>query len=150
MMKWNNRIEESKFRKVQEIEKKALIRLGMTEEEISDFQEDAHEKHLRRRNEVENGFEIVPYFQVNQDGDEYIPDDPALQYEEDICEEDPFQYGFNDERLNQIVQHADETDLKILRMLSEGLTKTAAGKALDISQQAVSKRIKKLLKKISK
>lgn len=147
-MKWNNRIEESKFRKAQKLEKEALIRQGMTEEQISSFQEDAHEDHLRRRNEIENGFEIIPYTQENQNGEEYIPDDPALLYEEDICEDDPFQYGFNDERLNKIVAKADETDLAILRLLSEGLNQRETGEALGLSQQVVSYRIKRFKKRL--
>lgn len=149
-MKWNSRKEDAIFNKNQDALEKQFREAGMNDEQIASLREDEHQKLLKRRNQATNDYEEVLYTQIRPDGTEYILDDPALRYEEDICEDDPFQYGFNDNRLNQIVQIADETDLKILRMLSEGLTKTAAGRALDISQQAVSKRIKKLLKKISK
>ena len=140
-MKWNNRIEESKFRKAQEFEKAALIRQGMTEEQISSFQELAHKAHLRKRNEVEHGFEIVSFTQADQDDEKYIPDDPNFQYEEDICEDDPFQYGFKYERLNKLVAQANKIDLNILRLLSEGLSQTEVARALNLSHQFVSYRV---------
>ena len=148
-MSWNNGKETKIFEKRLGELIEEWKEYGLSEDQIQLIEEAEKEEFLSRRRREENGQEAPLWV---EDEDEFIHEvDPiSLSYEEDICEDDPFQYGFNDERLNQIVQIADETDLKILRMLSEGLTKTAAGRALDISQQAVSKRIKKLLKKISK
>ena len=149
-MKWNERKERRIFDEQQKRRRSIYLSCGLTEAQIDDLEDKERELFNRRRSETRFGFASVPQYYVDEEGEEKEIDHPAMSYTEDICEDDPFQYGFNDERLNQIVQYADETDLIILHLLSEGLTKTAAGRALDISQQAVSKRIKKLLKKISK
>ena len=119
---------------------------GMTEDEISILEDEELERFNRRRNETRHGFESVPLYYIDEEGEEAELDHPALSYTEDICEDDPFQYGFNDDRLNKIVQNADETDLKILRLISEGLTMREIGPFIGISHVAVSKRVRKMLK----
>jgi len=147
-MKWNSRKEDAIFNKIQDEMEKRFKKAGMDDEQIASLREDEHQELLKRRNQAANDYEEVLYTQVRSDGTEYIMDDPALQYEEDICEDDPFQYGFNDERLNKIVAKADVTDMEILRLLSKGLNQRETGDALGLSQQFVSYRIKRFKKRL--
>ena len=130
-MKWNSRKEDAIFNKTQDELEKRFREAGMSDEQITLLREVDRQELLKRRNQATNDFEEVLYTQIRPDGSEYIMEDPALQYAEDICEEDPFRFGFIDKHLNKIVAQADETDLIILRLLSEGLTKTAAGRTYE-------------------
>ena len=61
--------------------------------------------------------------------------------------EDPFEYGFADERLNKIWQNlTDENDRIIFMMLSKGRSQEEIGAAVGMSQKGVSKRIARMKK----
>lgn len=146
-MSWNNSVETKKFERRMKKLKEYWRECGMTEDQIEILDEDEREAFRARRRKAEYGQE-VPLWVEDEDGFLHESDPKAMSYEEDICEEDPFQYGFNDERLNKIVAEADETDMAILRLLSEGLNQRETGEALGLSQQFVSYRIKRFKKRL--
>lgn len=147
-MKWNERKEKRIFDEQQKERRKFYLSCGMTEDEISVLEDEEREQFNRRRNETRFGFETGPQYYVDEEGEEKEIDSQALSYTEDICEDDPFQYGFKDNRLNKIVAQADETDMEILRLLSKGLNQRETGETLGLSQQVVSYRIKRFRKRL--
>ena len=146
-MSWNNGKETKIFEKRLGELIEEWKEYGLSEDQIQLIVETEKEEFLSRRRREENGQEAPLWV---EDEDEFIHEvDPiSLSYEEVICEDDPFQYGFNDERLNKIVAKADETDMAILRLLSEGLNQRETGEALGLSQQFVSYRIKRFKKRL--
>lgn len=146
-MSWNNSIETKKYERRLKKLKEYWRECGMTEDQIEILEEDERNAFHARRRKAEYGQEI-PLWVEDEDGFLHESDPKAMSYEEDLCEEDPFQYGFNDERLNKIVAKADETDMAILRLLSEGLNQRETGEALGLSQQFVSYRIKRFKKRL--
>lgn len=142
---WDNRKETYKLTKQLEQQRKDLLKKGMPEAKIDELEKLAWKDFYRRKYLEEGDFTVVPLTVMGEDGYEHEIDPVAMSYEEDFCS-DPFEYGFDDPRLNKIWANADETDKKILRLLAEELSQPQIAEKLGITQQAVSKRIAKFKK----
>ena len=144
-MSWNNGKETKIFEKRLGELIEEWKEYGLSEDQIQLIVESEKEEFLSRRRREENGQEAPLWV---EDEDEFIHEvDPiSLSYEEDICEDDPFQYGFKNECLNKLVAQAGETDLNILRLLSKGLSQAEVARTLGLSHQFVSYRVKRFKK----
>lgn len=143
-MGFNYRKEEYKLKKHQEAQRKFFKSNGMTDDQIAAIEEMEWNDFRYRRNQESEGT-TVPLMIEGEDGFEHEYDPIAMSYEEDVCG-DPFEFGFDDPRLNAILARADETDLKILRMFSEGKRQSEIARALGLSEKAISKRVAKYRK----
>ena len=142
---WNNRKEEYMFRKDQEKRIKEYRKLGMTDEQIRVMEEPEENAFIEKRKKERAGYEEIQLTVTDENGFEHEIDPMALSYEEDFCS-DPFEYGFDDPRLNKIWANADETDRKILRLLGDGKKQSEIARALHLSEKAISKRVDKYRK----
>lgn len=139
---WDNRKETYKLTKQLEQQRKDLLKKGMPEAKIAELEKSAWKDFYRRKYLEEGDFTVVPLTVMGEDGFEHKIDPVAMSYEEDFCS-DPFEYGFDDPRLNKIWANADETDKKILRMLGDGRKQSEIARALNLSEKAISKRVAK-------
>ena len=139
---WDNRKETYKLTKQLEQQRKELLKKGMPEAKIAELEKSAWKDFYRRKYLEEGDFTVVPLTVMGEDGFEHEIDPVAMSYEEDFCS-DPFEYGFDDPRLNKIWANADETDKKILRMLGDGKKQSEIARALNLSEKAISKRVAK-------
>ncbi len=139
---WDNRKETYKLTKQLEQQRKDLLKKGMPEAKIAELEKSAWKDFYRRKYLEEGDFTVVPLTVMGEDGFEHEIDPVAMSYEEDFCS-DPFEYGFDDPRLNKIRANADETDKKILRMLGDGRKQSEIARALNLSEKAISKRVAK-------
>jgi len=139
---WDNRKETYKLTKQLEQQRKDLLKKGMPEAKIAELEKSAWKDFYRRKYLEEGDFTVVPLTVMGEDGFEHEIDPVAMSYEEDFCS-DPFEYGFDDPRLNKIWANADETDKKILRMLGDGRKQSEIARALNLSEKAISKRVAK-------
>lgn len=139
---WDNRKETYKLTKQLEQQRKDLLKKGMPEAKIAELEKSAWKDFYRRKYLEEGDFTVVPLTVMGEDGFEHEIDPVAMSYEEDFCS-DPFEYGFDDPRLNKIWANADETDKKILRMLGDGKKQSEIARALNLSEKAISKRVAK-------
>lgn len=144
-MSWNNGKETKIFEAWLEEQIAYWRKNGMCEECIDIMVEYEKEKFHKKRNFSEN-IEVTSLYTTDENGEEYTIKDEALMYEDNVCD-DPFEYGFNDPRLNEIWQSlVDEVDKRIFTLLSEGKKQVEIAKTLGISQPAVVKRIKRFKK----
>ena len=143
-MGFNYRKEEYKLKKHQEVQRKFFKSNGMTDDQIAAIEEMEWDDFRYRPNQESEGT-TVPLMIEGEDGFEHEYDPIAMSYEEDVCS-DPFEFGFDDPRPNAILARADETDRKILRMLSEGKRQSEIARALELSEKAISKRVAKYRK----
>ena len=139
---WDNRKETYKLTKQLEQQRKDLLKKGMPEAKIAELEKSAWNDFYRRKYLEKGDFTVVPLTVMGEDGFEHEIDPVAMSYEEDFCS-DPFEYGFDDPRLNKIRANADETDKKILRMLGDGRKQSEIARALNLSEKAISKRVAK-------
>ncbi len=148
-MKWNSRAEDAKFENNQKTLETFYRSAGMTEEQIAEMREYDKAEQRRRRNEAGSGFETVPLYRTDAEGNEVPLCHPALTVTEDCCRENPLEFGFCDDRLNRIVALADPVDLQILLFLSRGYGMREMEREIGISHVAVSRRVQAMKKKIS-
>lgn len=140
-MSWNNGKETKIFEAWLEEQIAYWRKHGMCEDCTDIMVEYEKEQFHKRRNFSEN-IEVTPLYTADENGEEYMIKDEALLCEDNVCA-DPFEYGFNDPRLNEIWQSlVDEMDKRIFTLLSEGKKQPEIARILGVSQQAVSKRIK--------
>lgn len=143
-MSFNYRKEEYALQKHQAKQKKHFRESGMIDEQIAVIEEMEWDEFRYRRNQDTNGI-TVPLMVRGEDGFEHECDPIAMSYEDENFG-DPFTCGFDDPRLQRIWEQADDTDKLMLRYLSEGYSQPQVAQLLEISQQAVSKRIGKFKK----
>lgn len=139
---WDNRKETYKLTKQLEQQRKDLLKKGMPKAKIDELEKSAWKDFYRRKYLEDADITVVPLTVMGEDGFEHEIDSVAMSYEEDFCS-DPFEYGFDDPRLNKIWANADETDKKILRMLGDGRKQSEIARALNLSEKAISKRVAK-------
>lgn len=143
---WNNRKEEYMFHKDQEKRFKEYRRFGVSEAQICIMEEPEQKAFVEKRKKARAGYEEVPLSVTDENGFEHEIDPMALSYEENFCS-NPFEFGFDDPRLNKIWASADDIDKKILQLLGEGMTQTEIEALTGIPQQTISYRIERFRKK---
>lgn len=144
-MSFNYRKEEHALNKRLEKQRRFFKNNGMSDEQIAAVEELEWDEFRYRRNQ-ESVAITVPLMTTHEDGSECETDPTVMSYTDEHFT-DPFKFGFEDERLRRIVASADETDLLILRMLSDGYRQSQIAKELKISEKAVSKRVARFRKK---
>lgn len=144
-MSWNNG-KETKIFKAWLAEQIAYWRKhGMCEQCIDIMVEYEKEQFNNRRNFAEN-IEITSLYATDEKGEEYLIKHDSLLCEDNVCAE-PFEFGFNDPRLNKIwFCIKDEIDITIFKMLSQGYKQSEIARALKMSEKAISKRVEKMRK----
>ena len=150
-MSWNNGYERKKFEERMKKQAEEYRREGMTEKQIQamyDFdlaQFNSDRKYYRHTQEYEassfdEGVDDSDNALLNRNADAF-----SVSYEEQYFNgSDPFTVGFEDERLNAIVKKFNNPrDIRILKMLSEGITEAQIAVELGVTNQAISKRVQK-------
>lgn len=143
-MSFNYRKEEYALNKRLEKQRRFFKESGMSDEQIAAVEELEWDEFRHRRNQ-ESVAIIVPLMTTHEDGSECETDPTVMSYTDEHFA-DPFCHGFDDTRLQKILDHADETDRRILIQLSEGYSQPEIAKMMGITQQAISKRIAKFKK----
>ena len=142
-MSWNNGYESYKFKKKTEKTKKYLEENGMNGEQIEEMIEYDKRDYLDERKQKRYADEVSLYT-VDEDCNEVPVYNDELVYEEDFLS-DPFEYGFDDPRLEKIWKTlTDSRDKIIFKALSEGYIQQEITQEFGISQRTVSYRIKKM------
>ena len=144
-MSFNYRKEEYALNKRLEKQRRFFKENGMSDEQIAAVEELEWDEFRYRRNQ-ESVAITVPLMTTHEDGSECETDPTVMSYTDEHFT-DTFKFGFEDERLRRIVASADETDLLILRMLSDGYRQSQIAKELKISEKAVSISSTKVLQK---
>ncbi len=116
---------------------------GMSEEQIVAMEQYDKEIYNNRRNQAEFGDEIFP-FTLDESDSDYQKVEDLLAYYEYIILNNPFEYGFEDARLNYIWRQADDTEKLIIMLLSDGLSHEQIAVQIGVTQQGISKKIKKI------
>lgn len=150
-MSWNNGYERKKFMEKMKKQAEEYRAAGMTEEQIQAMYEfdlaqfNCDRKYYRYTQEYEassfeEGVDDSDNALLNRNADAF-----SVSYEERFfADSDPFEIGFEDERLNRIVQmFNNHRDRRILKMLSEGITEAQIAIELGVTNQAISKRVQK-------
>ena len=142
-MSWNNGYESYQFKKNTEKTKKYYAENGMNDEQIEAMIEYDKRDHLDERNQRRYADEFSLYT-VDEDCNEVPVYDDELVYEEDFLS-NPFEYGFDDPRLEKIWKSlSDPRDKTIFKALSEGYTQEEIAQEFGIPQRTISYRIKKM------
>ena len=142
-MSWNNGYESYQFKKNTEKTKKYYAENGMNDEQIEAMIEYDKRDHLDERNQRRYADEVSLYT-VDEDCNEVPVYDDELVYEEDFLF-DPFEYGFDDPRLEKIWKSlTDPRDKIIFKAISEGYTQEEIAQEFGIPQRTISYRIKKM------
>ena len=150
-MSWNNGYERKKFMARMKKQAEEYRAAGMTEEQIQAMYEYDLDVFRSDRNYYEHTqeYEASSFEEGVDDSDNALLDRYADQFSVS-CEDryfdgsDPFVIGFDDERLNAIVKKFNNPrDIRILKMLSEGVTEAQIAVELGVTNQAISKRVKK-------
>ena len=149
-MEWNNGKERALFHKEQAELRKQYLAAGMTEEQIQALYAFDREWYKSRRREAVH----TQRLDIQTSEDEDINKDNPLykKFFEKLAVEDNHadysRYGWIDElendRLAKAVNALSDADKELLTMLINGFTQSEIGAELGVSQQSVSKRIKKV------
>jgi len=144
-MSWNNAIERIKHERFKKENEKKYRSAGMSEEQIKAM----HEYDDKVFGTVRYYNEWCTEVSMHCDGEEgevLISELRQISYQDRVMS-DPFEYGFNDPRLNKIWENlSDEIDRKIILLLSEGCSQDKIAFAVGMSQKGVSKRINRMRK----
>lgn len=144
-MSWNNGYESYQFKKSTEKTKKYYAENGMNDEQIEAMIEYDKRDYLDERNQRRYADEVSLYT-VDEDFNEVPVYDDELVYEEDFLS-DPFEYGFDEPRLEKIWKSLSDTrDKTIFKALSVGYTQEEIAQEFGIPQRTISYRIKKMRK----
>ena len=144
-MSWNNGYESYKFKKRTEKTKKYLEENGMNEEQIEAIIEYDKRDHLDERRKKSYADEVSLYT-IDEDGNEVPVYDDELVYYEDFLA-DPFEYGFDDPRLEKIWKSlTDPRDKIIFKAISQGYTQEEIEREFGIPQSTICYRINKMRK----
>ena len=149
-MEWNNGKERALFHKEQAKLRKQYLAAGMTEEQIQALYAFDCEWYKNRRREAVH----TQRLDIQTSEDEDINKDNPLykKFFEKLAVEDNHadysRYGWIDELENEELAKAvnalSDADKELLTMLINGFTQSEIGAEMGVSQQSVSKRIKKV------
>ena len=149
-MEWNNGKERALFQKEQAELRKQYLAAGMTEEQIQALYAFDREWYKSRRREAVH----TQRLDIQTSEDEDINKDNPLykKFFEKLAVEDNHadysRYGWIDELENEELAKAvnalSDADKELLTMLINGFTQSEIGAEMGVSQQSVSKRIKKV------
>lgn len=144
-MSWNNGYESYKFKQNTEKTKKYLEENGMNRDQIEAMIEYDKRDHLDERNQKRYADEVSLYT-IDEDGNEVPVYDDELVYYEDFLT-DPFEYGFDDPRLEKIWKSlTDPRDKIIFKAISQGYTQKEIEQEFGIPQSTICYRINKMRK----
>lgn len=149
-MEWNNGKECALFNKEQAKLRKQYLAAGMTEEQIQAMHAFDAEWYKNRRREAVH----TQRLDIQTSEDEDINKDNPLykKFFEKLAVEDNHadysRFGWIDELENEELVKAvislSDTEKELLTMLISGFTQSEIGAEMGVSQQSVSKRIKKV------
>ena len=148
-MKWNDGLERALFKKEQKRLRKEYAEAGMTEGQINSMLEFDLEWYKSRRREAIH----TQRLDIQTSEDEDINKDNPLykKFFEKLAVEDKHEdftkFGWVEQieskKLYEEIISLSENDMEILTMLIEGFTQTEIATKQGVSQQAISKRLKK-------
>ena len=148
-MEWHDGTERRRFEREQAELRKQYLAAGMTEEQIQALYAFDREWYKSRRREAVH----TQRLDIQTSEDEDINKDNPLykKFFEKLAVEDNHadysRYGWIDELENEELAKAvnalSDTDKELLTMLINGFTQSEIGAEMGVSQQSVSKRIKK-------
>lgn len=151
-MEWHDGTERRRFEREQTELRKQYLAAGMTEEQIQALYAFDREWYKSRRREAVH----TQRLDIQTSEDEDINKDNPLykKFFEKLAVEDNHadysRYGWIDELENEALAKAvnvlSDTDKELLTMLINGFTQSEIGAEMGVSQQSVSKRIKKIQK----
>ena len=144
-MSWNNAKETLLFKKKQERNRIYYRKNGISEDQIAIIEQYDKEIFNYRRNQGVFGDEIYPFTLEESDSD-YKKVEDLLAFNDDIILNNPFEYGFEDARLNYIWRQTDDTEKLMIMLLSDGLSHEQIALQIGVTQQSISKKIKKIKK----
>ena len=149
-MEWHDGTERRRFEREQAELRKQYLAAGMTEEQIQALHAFDREWYKSRRREAVH----TQRLDIQTSEDEDINKDNPLykKFFEKLAVEDNHadysRYGWIDELENEELAKAvnalSDTDKELLTMLINGFTQSEIGAEMGVSQQSVSKRIKKI------
>ena len=148
-MEWNNGKERALFEKEQAQKRKEYLAAGMTEEQIQSLRSFDEDWYRKRRREARHTQRLnITAF----DGDDETQN-PLLKkflhnfsVEDKHWENDRFDWieQIENKQLYKAIKSLSDRDKEILSLLiNDGFNETQAAKQLGVSQQAISKKIKK-------
>ena len=148
-MEWHDGTERRRFEREQAELRKQYLAAGMTEEQIQALHAYDREWYKSRRREAVH----TQRLDIQTSEDEDVNKDNPLykKFFEKLAVEDNHadysRYGWIDELENEELAKAvnalSDTDKELLTMLINGFTQSEIGAEMGVSQQSVSKRIKK-------
>ena len=151
-MEWHDGTERRRFEREQAELRKQYLAAGMTEEQIQALHAYDREWYKSRRREAVH----TQRLDIQTSEDEDVNKDNPLykKFFEKLAVEDNHadysRYGWIDELENEELAKAvnalSDTDKELLTMLINGFTQSEIGAEMGVSQQSVSKRIKKIQK----
>ena len=149
-MEWHDGTERRRFEREQAELRKQYLAAGMTEEQIQALHAYDREWYKSRRREAVH----TQLLDIQTSEDEDVNKDNPLykKFFEKLAVEDNnadySRYGWIDELENEELAKAvnalSDTDKELLTMLINGFTQSEIGAEMGVSQQSVSKRIKKI------
>ena len=149
-MEWHDGTERRRFEREQAELRKQYLAAGMTEEQIQALYAFDREWYKSRRREAVH----TQRLDIQTSEDEDINKDNPLykKFFEKLAVEDNHadysRYGWIDELENEELAKAvnalSDADKELLTMLINGFTQSEIGAEMGVSQQSVSKRIKKV------
>lgn len=149
-MEWHDGTERRRFEREQTELRKQYLATGMTEEQIQALYAYDREWYKSRRREAVH----TQRLDIQTSEDEDINKDNPLykKFFEKLAVEDNHadysRYGWIDEleneKLAKAVNVLSDADKELLTMLINGFTQSEIGTEMGVSQQSVSKRIKKI------
>ena len=149
-MEWHDGTERRRFEREQAELRKQYLAAGMTEEQIQALHAYDREWYKSRRREAVH----TQLLDIQTSEDEDVNKDNPLykKFFEKLAVEDNHadysRYGWIDELENEELAKAvnalSDTDKELLTMLINGFTQSEIGAEMGVSQQSVSKRIKKI------
>lgn len=149
-MEWHDGTERRRFEREQAELRKQYLAAGMTEEQIQALHAYDREWYKSRRREAVH----TQRLDIQTSEDEDVNKDNPLykKFFEKLAVEDNHadysRYGWIDELENEELAKAvnalSDTDKELLTMLINGFTQSEIGAEMGVSQQSVSKRIKKI------
>ena len=149
-MEWHDGTERRRFEREQAELRKQYLAAGMTEDQIQALHAYDREWYKSRRREAVH----TQLLDIQTSEDEDVNKDNPLykKFFEKLAVEDNHadysRYGWIDELENEELAKAvnalSDTDKELLTMLINGFTQSEIGAEMGVSQQSVSKRIKKI------
>ena len=138
-MSWNNKAETEKWKTDQKRKMEMYLEANMSKESIQKIEE-YDLQIFRKERAINENMEIFFPFSYDENDPQFRKAEAEVTSAMEAAS-DPFQYGFQNDRLNRIWQTGDEMDKQILKCLSMDMSLTEIANALQVSKTAISKRI---------